>query len=183
MKLMSGGVRITRRKTYWEIWRLFSPKSFSVSNTVSSESPAGGSRHENAARSGEAHYVGVCVRTSYTRCNRGGETDAAGLTQHGSSCRWEIFLFLRSFFFFSYCKRCDDAHQSSTNRMRHHAEWKKGWKRKKNTQANRIVVRMLGDKRSESSVRLVSRKIARRLRLVRQPLKCRSCTSLMRGRC
>ena len=49
------------------------------------EGPAGGSRHENAACNGEAHYVGVCVRTLYTRCNHADETDASNDALHGSS--------------------------------------------------------------------------------------------------
>ena len=69
---------------------IFSEIVLGFQHGLEREGPAGGSRHENAARSGEAHYVGVCVRTSYTRCNRADETDAPSDVLHGSS-NWCLF--------------------------------------------------------------------------------------------
>lgn len=64
---------------------IFSEIVLGFQHGLEREDPAGGSRHENAAHSGEAHYVGVCVRTLYTRCNRADETDASNDALYGSS--------------------------------------------------------------------------------------------------
>lgn len=78
-------LRITRGMLLRNLTIIFSEIVLGFQHDLEREDPAGGSRHENAARSGEAHYVDVCVRTSYTRCNRADETDARNDALHGSS--------------------------------------------------------------------------------------------------